>query len=180
MNSGSYIQNVKPLMFVIYREGVLPLTLWEQLERSFWPIDFKGPAHPFTGTQYYEGEFGDCLMRRVISFRALIDPGKLGELKNAANTVEFKFANNGKRLYNLDMGYMDTHKLVLASFKPGPHKVAMGRGIYADMLLQYSKGAYTSYPWAFKDFKEGVYNRDLLTIREKYKVALKRNSSIGR
>ncbi len=64
---------------------------------------------------------------------------------------------------------MDYHKIVLASAKFGGQKIYIGKGIYADMTLWYEKGHYKSFPWTFLDFKDGLYEKVFLRIREIYK-----------
>jgi hypothetical protein len=142
------------------------------LEGSFWPVEYKGKPHLFDCTDYYAQEFGYPLYRRAVSFKALVNPALLAEYKWIACALEKEYQEGEKRRYNLDVGYLDTDKLVLASFKSGRNKVFMGRGVYADMLLEYAKGGFTPMPWAFDDFQDGRYDRDLLAIREKLKSGL--------
>jgi hypothetical protein len=37
------------------------------------------------------------------------------------------------------------------------------------MLLTYAKGRFSPTPWAFADFAQNPYEKDLLLIREGYK-----------
>ena len=74
---------------------------------------------------------------------------------------------------NLDVGYFDIHKIVLASCKYDAQKVHLGKGIYADIVARYSQGEYHPYEWTFPDFRERRYDRDLLEIRRLYKSQLR-------
>jgi Domain of unknown function (DUF4416) len=147
--------------------------LWERLEAEFGGIDFKGELIPFDTTEYYRKEFGSGLRRGFISFRGLQSPERLPDLKHAAARLEAGLARDGKRVYNLDIGYLDPDKLVLASFKRGPCKLYLRDGVYADLLLRYSKGGFDPFPWAFADFQDGRYGKSLLVIREKLKSELR-------
>ncbi|MEO6095665.1 MAG: DUF4416 family protein [Fibrobacteria bacterium] len=148
--------------------------LWTALESVFGPIDFKGGFLPFDTTDYYQGEFGTGLYRGFISFRGVVSPERLAEDKRAVARLEADCGQDGKRLYNLDIGYMDADKLVLASFKRGPCKLYLKDGVYADLLLKYSKGLFEPFPWAFSDFQDGRYHKSLLAIREKMKSELRK------
>ena len=143
------------------------------LEKSFSPIDLQSKDFPFDVTDYYISEMGAPIQRRIVSFERLHNPIDLFEAKLACNAIENSLAVDGKRHVNLDIGYMDYDKVVLASAKYGIHKVYLGSGIYADMALHYEKGRYIPYPWAFMDFKLDRYHATFLKIRGIYKKQLK-------
>jgi hypothetical protein len=103
-----------------------------------------------------------------------MDPSRLASFKWIMYTLEMEYAVDAKRSYNFDIGYLDTDKLVLASFKSGRNKLYLGQGVYGDMLLMYAKGAFSPMPWAFADFKDSRYHRDLAAIRENLKAALRK------
>jgi hypothetical protein len=148
--------------------------LWADLEGRFGPIDFKGAFPAFESTGYYREEFGDGLHRGFASFRGLFDPAGLPAFKREAAGLEAALGADGKRSCNLDAGYLDADKLVLASFKRGPCKLYLRDGVYADMLLKYSKGRFEAMPWAFPDFRDGRYDKSLLAIRERLKSELRK------
>ncbi len=148
--------------------------LWKRLETEFGAIDYKGEPVAFDTTEYYRDEFGSGLYRGFIAFRGLESPAGLPELKHAAARLEQALAREGKRVFNLDIGYLDPDKLVLASFKRGPCKLYLRDGVYADLLLRYSKGRFDPFPWAFSDFRDGRYGKSLSVIREKLKAELRK------
>jgi hypothetical protein len=90
-----------------------------------------------------------------------------------ANGIEQEFASRGNRTVNLDPGYLDYYKVVLASAKFGGQKIYMRDGIYADMTLIHFKGKWESFAWGFPDFKSGIYDEVLSTIRNLYKAQAK-------
>ena len=149
--------------------------LYKELESTFGPIDFKGHWEPFSGTSYYEDEFGESLHRRLIGFQKLDCPSKLSLWKNICAQLESNFSEKGKRIFNIDIGYLDNDKFVLASFKRGPFKLFIGNRVYADMTLGYKKGEFIPFKWTFLDFKTGLYHRDLKILREKLKAEMRRN-----
>jgi hypothetical protein len=132
-------------------------------------IDYKSKAIPFTHTEFYNQEMGDNLKRIIISFNKLVYPDQMVQLKNKTLTIEDSFSHNEARQLNFDPGFLDYTKVVLLSIKPGAQKIYLGDGIYADMILYYQKGDYTSFIWTFPDFKSGTYSKDLVEIRRLYK-----------
>jgi hypothetical protein len=152
-----------------------PESLWQALETAFGAIEYKGGFFPFEGTDYYREEFGAGLYRGFIAFRGVGGPEFLPRQKHAAARVEQQWSRSGKREFNLDIGYMDPDKVVLASFKRGPAKLYLGDGVYADLLLRYSRGGFEPLPWAFADFQDGRYQKSLLVIRQKLKAELRKD-----
>ncbi|MBL7136003.1 MAG: DUF4416 family protein [Candidatus Marinimicrobia bacterium] len=145
----------------------------EDLEQKFSKIDLSSEDFPFNVTIYYNSEMGSPIFRRICSFSDLISPSYLADAKLTSNSTEDKYRINNKRKVNLDIGYMDYDKVVLASAKYGTHKIYIYRGIYADMALHYEKGNFSPYTWAFMDFKLPLYYDFFLKIREIYKAQLK-------
>jgi hypothetical protein len=164
---------VKLLLAILWKDED---ALEEALRRArcLWgDVDFAGPDRPFELTDYYEEEMGSSLQRRLISFRALVSPDALVECKLSAMDVEAALHGATGRRVNLDIGYLDVHKVVLASIKYGGQKIYLGRGVYADMACRYSKGQFHSFPWSFPDFRDDRYESDLLAIRTLYKAQLR-------
>lgn len=134
------------------------------LENDFGMIDFLGEWHPFIHTKYYAPEMGDKLQRRVVSFKNLISPSNIFDFKARTIAIENKYRLEGKRRVNIDPGYVDHHKVVLASGKGGGHMIMQAQGVYVDLLLWYNKG-WQLLPWAYPDFRDGTYFSDLTKIR---------------
>lgn len=165
---------VKLLHGILYsNEDILDLAR-EKLTDQFGKTDYVSPVFPFEITGYYESEMGSPLFRIFISHGPLIQPDELARIKIESNKIEKKLAQAGKRLVNIDSGYMDVNKVVLASTKYNGQKIYLDFGIYADLTLYYEKGNYYHYPWSFPDFRSGEYNSIFLKIRERYKVQHKK------
>ncbi len=141
-----------------------------RLETSYGPTDYQSEIFPFTITNYYTEEMGEGIYRVFFSFSSLINPGEIVRIKLETNRVERELAVEEKRKVNLDPGYMDYNKVVLASQKYNGQKIYLHSGIYADLTLCYEKGRFHPYPWSFPDFKNGQYNPTFLHIRELYKA----------
>jgi len=142
---------------------------WEQIGA----IDSMGDPFPFTATHYYDEEMGGPIHRKFFSFDALMDPGELGRLKNLCNDIEDDLSVDGRRRVNLDLGYLDLHKLILASAKYNGQKIYVSEGIYADPTLIYESGSFQPVENTFPDFKSGDYNPVLIEYRERLKRQLR-------
>ena len=142
-----------------------------RLEASFGPTDYISPETPFDVTDYYAEELGTPIYRALVSFQNAVMPSFLPDIKLKTISIEDAMRKENKRTINVDSGYMDFDKVVLASTKKGPYKIYMSRGIWADMTLHYEKGNFLPFAWTFADFKDGRYNKYLLRIRELFKKA---------
>ena len=170
----SYVAPVKLFFGILFSSEKSLGEVEKELEELYGKIDYISPLFVFNLTDYYKNEMGSDISRIFYSFEKLIFPDTIAEIKLTANLLEKKLShNNGKRRINLDPGYMDYHKIVLASAKFGGQKIYIGKGIYADMTLWYEKGQFKPFLWTFLDFKDGAYNKILLRIREIYKCQRK-------
>ena len=140
-----------------------------------WGVpDHVGAARPFDLTAYYENEMGPGLLRRAVSFERLAPSECLIERKVEAMEVEDALrGTGGGRRVNIDPGYVDLQKIVLASSKEGPWKVHLGRGVHADLIARVVKGKLEPSPAGFADFRSGAYEEDLIAIRRIYKGQLR-------
>lgn len=149
----------------------------EALNEPFGPFDLESPIWPFSHTQYYRNEMGDNILRRFVTAEKLIHPGRLAEIKHAANALERELAEKLKsslpRPVNLDPGYLEPSKLVLASTKNFAHRIYIGQNMFAEVTLTYSKGTWNSYPFTFPDYKSGEYDVFLTQARDKLAAQLK-------
>lgn len=143
----------------------------QRLEEEYGPTDYEGPAIEFDVTDYYAPEMGQPLYRTILSIEKTISPDTIVAVKLFTNLAEDELAQpSGRRTVNLDPGYMDFSKVVLPSAKYGAQKIYLGRGIWADPTLRYSKGRFYPFEWTFPDFKDSRYETCLLRIRELYKT----------
>jgi hypothetical protein len=163
---------VKLFVVTLHRNAESLQSATSDLTKLFGPIDWQSEDFPFDVTNYYEKEMGSELLRRFLSFENLIMPDEIAQIKIRTNEVENKYRNENQRQINLDPGYLDTYKVVLASTKFGGQKVYLGNGIYADMTLVMYKGQWEGFAWGFPDFKSRRYDAVLSKIRDLYKKKL--------
>ena len=167
---------VKSLAAILFREEEALETALSRLAEQLSAIDYRSSAYPFEYSDYYRHEMGAGLRRLLVSFTALTTPERLVRTKHVSTVVEQEFARDGKRRVNIDPGYLDLYKLVLASFKGRGNKIYLGDGVWADPTLYYRKKAFHAFPWSFPDFKSGLFDQDLQRIRELYKRAIPKAS----
>lgn len=160
---------VKYFVTVLWADAVAHSNARAQLIERFGPIDFEGPDRPFDLTHYYEAEMGANLCRRLISFSELRSPEDLAGAKRACIALEGPHA----RRVNLDVGYLDHNKIVLASVKAAGQKIYLADGIYADLVARFAQGRYQPFAWTFPDFKDGRYDVELAELRSRYLEQMK-------
>ncbi len=147
-----------------------------RLEVILGPIDLCSELFPFDSTDYYNVEMGTPICRYFFGFHGLIDPGSLSALKISTNELEKAFASACRdvaRPVNIDPGYLELSKIVLASTKNFYHRILIADGIFAEVTLHYEKGAWRPFPWSFPDFRSGRYDAFFAELRSAYRVQLK-------
>ena len=131
------------------------------LSRKFGEIDFQSKVLDFIYTDYYNREMGSGLKRQFLSFKRLISPEKMPDIKIYTNSLEQKsFCIKGKRSVNIDPGYLNLSKLVLATTKDHQHRLYLGKGIYAEVTLRYKNKTFCPWEWTYPDY----YSEEYITI----------------
>jgi hypothetical protein len=142
------------------------------LEKKFGRIDAESDIWNFDFTDYYQREMGKNLVRQFVSFKKLIDPGRLAHIKTSTNKIEEFFCRkNGTRRVNLDPGYITQSSLVLATTKAFGHRIYLGKGIFAEVTLRYQKGDFLPHEWTYPDYRTDKYRNFFKKIRKIYKMA---------
>lgn len=145
----------------------------EILTGRFGEMDYISRRLEFSYTDYYEKEMGSGLNRRFVSFRNLIDPERLPEIKLTTNAIEEGFVENGKRKVNIDPGYLSQFHLILATAKGYSHRPYLRKGIYADLTLIYRNKSFRSLEWTYPDYAGDDMKAILEKIRRRYIQQLK-------
>ncbi len=142
------------------------------LADAFGPIDLASDLVPFDFTDYYAPEMGAPLLRKFITHNDLVSPGDIAAIKVATNALEARLAetlgSDVARPVNLDPGYLDGSKLVLATTKDYAHRIYLDRGIYAEVTLTWHKGVWQPTPWTYRDYRSEPYRAFFTKARARF------------
>ena len=147
------------------------------LAAQFGAVDLRSIQFIFDKTHYYDEEMGSPLYRYFLSFDTLMEPSAIAAAKIKTNEMESEFAAEYPQLprpINLDPGYLEQSKIVLASTKNFFHRILMADGIYAEVTLHFEEGTWKAFPWTFPDFKSDLYHDFFLSLRNLYRDQLSR------
>lgn len=162
-------QAVKLICGILANREFLISESEKSLNHYFGEIDYKSGILNFNSTDYYADEMGTSLLRRFFSFKKLIDPKKLVDIKLITNRLEKRISSRFKsdrRIINIDPGYITLAKLILASTKDFSHRIYIGRSIYAEITLIYKKGAFNVLEWTYPDYRSRAYLEIMKDIRK--------------
>lgn len=169
-------QPVKLFIGILSSQPELFPEIHKALQRKFGPIDHETDFIPFTFTTYYNQSMGELIQKQFLSFSRLIQPDALPRIKVWTNQLEEKFIRRHRgvpRPINLDPGYLESAKLILASTKNYSHRIYLKRGIYAEVTLHYKKGGFQSFPWTYPDYQTKEYTDFFNQLRMIYLGQLK-------
>ncbi len=137
-------------------------------------IDVISEIFAFSHTDYYKDEMGSDLIRRFVAFDKLILPEDIIDIKHYTYRLEGRFKDlDGRRKINIDPGCIAPEKIILSTFKNFSHRVYLGKGVYADIVLIYRGGGYKPLEWTFPDYCEPDMQSCLISIRKKYMLQLR-------
>lgn len=146
-------------------------TAIESLSVRFGTIDLASEVWPFTQTDYYKDQIGPNIVRQFISTEELINPGDLAKIKNQTNNIEQRLAKKLSfglpRPVNLDPGFIEPSKLVLASTKNYSHRIYIGKKMYAEVTLIFDKGSWRPLPYTYPDYQQPCYFEFFERVRRK-------------
>jgi hypothetical protein len=112
---------------------------------------------------------GAGLSRRLVSFRNLISPDALPQIKLATNAMEAANAGDqGRRRINIDPGYIALSHVVLATCKGFSHRPYLRDGVYADLTLIFRAQTFQALEWTFPDYGSAQMIQIFNTIRGSY------------
>ncbi len=142
------------------------------LTAIFGAIDARSGTLPWNLSRFYEKEMGTGLFRRFVSFARLDSPGNLADIKLRTQLVEEKYRwtagqRKGRRV-NIDPGYLETGKVVLASTKNAAHRIYLKAGIYGETTLLYYDGLFQGCPHTYPDYQWAETLSFLTSLRAVY------------
>jgi len=154
------------------------------------PVALTSDPFAFDETAYYEAEMGPGLQLTLYAFERLIDPSQLPEMKRASNRLEQELArwraeHSGRTLagstvssrpVNIDPGYLTEAKFVLATTKDRDHRLYLRDGVFAEITLRYTHGAWRAFEWTYPNYQRADYQAFLSRCREYYRERLRQDS----
>lgn len=142
-----------------------------QLTSNFGAPLLQSGVLPFNETTYYTPEMGSDLLIQLTAFN-LIDPSTLSAIKNHTNELEVIYKENvtvpEERPLNLDPGYLNANKFVLATTKDANHRLYLGDGIYAESTLYFQSAAWQNWSWTYRNYQRQDHKDFLLTCRKAF------------
>ncbi len=174
MSTPKHPDPAKLVIGCIMNDKALVENLFPFLEERFGPVDMISPWLEFAYTDYYYKEMGSPLFRKVFVFKPLIAQEDLARIKENTNDIEERFVISGKRNINIDPGYLVSSRFILATGKEYSHRIYIGKKIYADLTLMYSKKqGFKPLPWTYPDYASESMIAFLSKVRDKYLLDLK-------
>ena len=130
----------------------------KETETLFSGIEQKSETYLYDEyTDYYAGEMGEGILKIFIVFKNHEKPEWLADKKIKTNILETRFMNGNKnRKVNIDPGYISLSGLILATTKNFSHRIYLGRGIYGDLHLMFSRKSFQTMPWTYPDYKAHI------------------------
>lgn len=156
MGIASEPKPAKYFVALLFSDSELLTMVEAELCAIMGAIDGRSEDTPWTVSRFYDNEMGPALLRRFLSFAPLMAPGELAAIKVRTQQIENRFRrstalSSGRRV-NLDPGYIDDLKVVLASTKNASQRIYLGSGIYAESALHYHDGGFHGLPYTYTDY----------------------------
>lgn len=160
----------KLIIGVIYNDKDVFERAMSALAEKFGEWDFVCEEFSFSNdfSNYYDDELGGEGRRRIYSFERLVDPAEQAEIKEYTNELEKSFSSDGKRKINLDPGFINHGRLLLATTKETGFRIPLKRGIYTELTLFWAKGGWHKLPWTYRDYQSERVQSFLTVVRKKY------------
>ena len=138
-------------------------------------IDGRSETVSWTASNFYEKEMGPGLLRRFVACADLRSPQDMAAIKLRTQQIEdtYRTANSNRRI-NLDPGYLDAYKVVLASTKNASQRIYLNSGIYAEATLLYYDGAFHGLEYTYRDYLWPDTLTFLAQLRARYLTQLRR------
>ena len=164
---------VKLIMGLIFAPEAPIAAVRRAIEATYGPIDLETALLPFVGPVSMNAKWDQPYSASCGALNALIAADALAGIKHQTNAIEQTFAGHGgQRRVNLDPGYIDLAKLVLATTKDQQHRLYLGQGIYAEVTLRFTGGRFVPWEWTYPDYRTPEYLAFFDAVRRRYRQQL--------
>ena len=167
----------KLIIGVIYHEKDILDKAMEILISEFGEIDDCSEEFSFSGefSTYYDEEIGGEGLRRIYSFKELVDPARQADIKTKTNEIEAIFSEGGNRKINLDPGFINHGRLLLATTKETGFRIPLKDGIYTELTLFWARGGWQKLPWTYRDYQSERVQNFITKVRQSYLAERRKN-----
>lgn len=172
MGAPSETPLVKPIVGLLAASIELLDDARDVLHDRFAPIEMCSDAVPWDVSRYYREEMGDEIWRQYVAMHDLEPADELVAQKIGANQLEGCWRTSRGRQVNIDPGYVNLSKLVLASTKDAAHRVYLGDGVFAEATLQFVSGSFEAWPYTYRDYASEHAVRFFNRVRERCREQL--------
>lgn len=170
MGEAKAFEKEKLIIGVIYTDEERLRLATELLTKEFGPIDAESERFSFSKefSDYYDEEMGGEGLRVIYSFRDPVDASRQAQIKIRTNEIESMLSENGGRRVNLDPGFINHGRLMLATTKKAGFRIPLSDGIYTELTLFYARGEWQKLPWTYRDYQSEKVQRFLSAVRKNY------------
>ena len=174
----------KFIMGLIYNDRDVLERALNILTEKFGEIEDSSEEFSFSKeySGYYDDELGGEGFRRIVSFKKTVDPGLQAEIKIFTNELELSLSPVGMRLINLDPGFLNHGRVMLATTKETGFRVPIADGIYTELTLFWARGGWHKFPWTYRDYQSERIQKFLTRVRKSYlaerRDKMKKNNKI--
>lgn len=167
----------KLIIGVIYHDKEILERAMEMLVKEFGEYDLVSEEFSFSGefSTYYDSELGGEGLRRIYSFKKTVAPDRQADIKIRTNEIEAIFSVDGNRRINLDPGFINHGRLMLATTKAAGFRIPLKDGIYTELTLFYARGGWHKFPWSYRDYQSERVQKFLSKAREIYLAERREN-----
>ena len=160
----------KLIVGVIYNDQEIYNKALAMLTEAFGEIDAESERFSFSEefSNYYDDELGGEGMRVIFSFKETVDASRQAEIKEMTNEMERLLSEDGKRRINLDPGFINHGRLMLATTKAAGFRIPLKNGIYTELTLFWAKGAWHKLPWSYRDYQSEKVQKFITEVRKTY------------
>ncbi len=160
----------KLIVGVIYNSEEIYDKAVKLLVASFGEIDGESERFSFSKefSSYYDEELGGEGMRVILSFKEPVDASRQADIKELTNAMEKELSEGGNRKINLDPGFLNHGRLMLATTKKAGFRIPLKNGIYTELTLYYEKGEWHKLPWSYRDYQSEKVQKFLNDVRKNY------------
>lgn len=167
----------KLIIGVIYHEKEVLDRALKILTAELGEVDAVSEEFSFSKdfSTYYDDEIGGEGLRRIYSFRQTVDPARQADIKIRTNEIEAELSVDGKRRINLDPGFINHGRLLLATTKATGFRIPLKDGIYTELTLFWARGGWQKLPWTYRDYQSERVQKFITEVRRTYLAERRKN-----